>query len=82
MESIFPSSYMRPQNPQTIRLIEDSQKENSTQTEPSYPQKLQNLQMPTTLPIAINKVDYTAIIAIVGIIGLLGVIALLAYLKR
>jgi hypothetical protein len=79
---VFPSFSMRPQNPQVIRLIEGAQGETPVQTQPSYPMQPQNLQMPTTLPIAINKIDYTAIIAIVGIIGLLGVIALLAYLKR
>ena len=79
---VFPSFAIRPQNPQVVNLIEASKEENPYQMQPSYPQQLQNQQTPTTLPIAINKIDYTAIIAIVGIIGLLGVIALLAYLKR
>jgi hypothetical protein len=79
---VFPSSYMRPQNPQVIRLIEGGQDETQIPAQPSYPQQIQYQQTPTTLPIAINKVDHTTIIAIVGIIGLLGVIALLAYLKR
>jgi hypothetical protein len=73
---------MRPQNPQVISLIEGNNEQFPVQTQQSYPQQLQTQQLPTTLPIAINKVDYTSIIAIVGIIGLLGVIALLAYLKR
>ena len=78
---IFPSFGMRPQNPQVVNLIEANKEENPFQIQ-SYPQQLQTQQTPTTLPIAINKIDYTAIVAIVGIIGLLGVIALLAYLKR
>jgi hypothetical protein len=78
---VFPSFAMRPANPQVVSLIEGGNEETSIQTK-DYPQKLQTLQTPTTLPIVINKIDYTAIIAIVGIIGLLGVIALLAYLKR
>jgi len=72
---------MRPQNPQVISLIEGRPDETPVQTQPSYPQQLQN-QIPTTLPIAVNRIDYIPIIAIVGIIGLLGIIALLAYLKR
>ena len=78
---VFPSPYIRPQNPQVISLIENSPEQITIQKQ-SYSQQLQTQQAPTTLPIAINKVDYTSIIAIVGIIGLLGVIALLAYLKR
>jgi hypothetical protein len=78
---VFPSFSMRPQNPQVVNLIEGNKEEIPFQIQ-SYPQQLQTQQTPTTLPIVMNKVDYTAIIAIVGIIGLLGVIALLAYLKR
>ena len=62
-----------------INLIEGTPEQLPVKNQ-SYTQQLQ--QIPNTLPIAINKVDYTAIVAIVGIIGLLGVIALLAYLKR
>jgi hypothetical protein len=72
---------MRPQNPQVISLIESNPDETPIKVK-NYPQQFQTQQIPTTLPIAINKIDYTSIIAIVGIIGLLGVIALLAYLKR
>ena len=79
---VFPSFAMRPQNPQIVNFIEASKEETPLQTQPNYSQQLQTQQIPTSLPIAINKIDYTSIIAIVGIIGLLGIIALLAYLKR
>jgi hypothetical protein len=78
---VFPSSYMRPQNPQVISLIEGRPDETLVQAR-ALPQQLQNQQTPATLPISINRVDYIPIIAIVGIIGLLSIIALLAYLKR
>ena len=78
---VFPSFSMRPQNPKVISLIEGNHEE-PVQIQQNYPQQLQYQQIPTTLPIAINKVDYTAITAIVGVIGLLSVIALLAYLRR
>jgi hypothetical protein len=78
---VFPSSYMRPQNPQVISLIEGRSDETPVQAR-ALPQQLQHQQPPTTLPISINRVDYVPIIAIVGIIGLLSIIALLAYLKR
>jgi len=72
---------MRPQNPQVISLIESNPNELPVKTQ-KYTQQYQTQPIPTTLPITINKIDYTAVIAIVGIIGLLGIIALLAYLKR
>jgi hypothetical protein len=72
---------MRPQNPQVISLIEGNNEQTPVKTQ-GYPLQYQNQQIPTTLPITVNKIDYPSIIAIVGIIGLLGLIALLAYLKR
>lgn len=73
---VFPSPYMRPQNPQVISLIEGNYDQAPIQ------QHYQNQQIPSTLPINIARVDYVPIIAIVGLIGLFGIIALLAYLKR